>query len=182
MTFQNAQGKTIRGSEGEPKGLVANLYRLPTMSRENYFQHLYMILGRAQKLEWVLLENFPYSDDGKPDWQMFEEGPPPYLCEFMEVLEKRAKATRPRLLQALRELGLPEWKTLKPRKPDPNCKSRFLHDPSDWGFHQRGSTSLMSSSSSTAAVASLPKRRRITGKKTSDTSLSTTSRTLFQNG
>ena len=31
MTFQNAQGKTIRGPEGQPKGFVVDLHRSPGM-------------------------------------------------------------------------------------------------------------------------------------------------------
>jgi hypothetical protein len=187
MTFQNAQGKTIRGPEGEPKGLVANLFKLPSMSRENYLQHLYMILGRAQKLEWVLLENFPYTDDGMPDWGLFEQGPPSYMCELMEVLEKRAKATRPRLLQAVRELGVPAWATLrqKPRKPDPDCKGRFLHDPSDWGFQRRGNmieietnTTLEQSTTSSTATASLTMPRACINTKERDNSHLAAPRTL----
>jgi hypothetical protein len=55
VTFQGIQGTTVRGPEGQPKGLVLDLLRPQTMRGEEreseYFQHLYMALGRAQKLE-----------------------------------------------------------------------------------------------------------------------------------
>ena len=86
MTYQNVQGKTIRGAEGQPKGLVLDLFRPGYMGRDEYFQHLYMGLGRARKLSWVLLRNFPMNEDGELDWSFFEAGPPDYLFEFMQVL------------------------------------------------------------------------------------------------
>ena len=90
LTFQKAQGTTVRGPELEPKGFVIDLFHFPTMSKEIYFQHVYMILGRARKLEWELLRNFPMTCDGEYDWSVFEEGPPAYLCEFLTVLRERA--------------------------------------------------------------------------------------------
>ena len=107
-TYQNWQGKTSRGPEKEPKGLVIDLYK-HNLGKDEVFHHVYMILGRAQKLEWVLLRNFPHTADGEPDWSVFESGPPAYLCEFMEALEKRAKGTWPRLLRAQRNMGLPAF-------------------------------------------------------------------------
>ena len=64
MTFQNAQGKTIRGPEQESKGFVIDLFKPRTMGAEDYFQHVYMILGRARKLDWLLLRNFPHTTEG----------------------------------------------------------------------------------------------------------------------
>ena len=97
------------------------------MLDEEYFQHVYMIMGRARKLEWVLIRNFPYAPDGEPDWSVFESGPPAYLCEFLEVLEQRAKETWPRLLRCQRELGMPAWEDIKPCAPDPEASRRYLY-------------------------------------------------------
>ena len=94
VTFQGVQGTTIRGPEGQPKGLTLDMLRPQTMRGEDrepeYFQHLYMGLGRAQKLGWMLLRNFPQDEAGSLDWSIFEKGPPDFLVEFMHVLEKRA--------------------------------------------------------------------------------------------
>ena len=109
MTFQNAQGKTIRGPEKQPKGFCIDLYKPRQHGPAEYFQHVYMGLGRQRKLAWMLIRNFPRTPDGDPDWAIFEGGPPAYLCEVMAVLERRAQATLPRLLQAQRSLGLPRW-------------------------------------------------------------------------
>ena len=70
----------------------------PAMGPDEYFQNVYMILGRAQKLDWELLRNFPSTPDGEPDWSVFENGPPAYLCEFLAVLKRRAHETQRRLL------------------------------------------------------------------------------------
>ena len=136
-TYQNWQGKTSRGPEKEPKGLVIDLYK-HNLGKDEYFHHVYMILGRAQKLEWVLLRNFPHIADGEPDWSVFESGPPAYLCEFMEALEKRAKGTWPRLLRAQRNLGLPAFEAITPCAPDPNKKDTFLYKPEDWASTAEG--------------------------------------------
>ena len=138
MTFQNVQGKTIRGPEKQPKGFVVDMYKPQNMGPEEYFQHIYMVMGRARKLEWLLLRNFPSTPDGELDWTVFEKGLPAYLCEFMEALEGRARATWPRLLQCQRALGLPAWEDLKPCLPDPDHEERFLYVPEDWGFQRRG--------------------------------------------
>ena len=57
-----------------------------------YFQHLYMGLGRAQRLDRVMIRNFPRADDGDLDWSILESGPPDYLIEFFHVLEKVGEA------------------------------------------------------------------------------------------
>ena len=167
MTFQNAQGKTIRGAEEhdangkavrEPKGFVVDLYKPPSMGVDEYYQHVYMILGRARKLDWLILRNFPRSTDGEPDWSIFEQGPPQYLCEFIQALQSRARATFPRLLHAQRQLGLPEWEQIKPCPPDPNAEGRYLYIPTDWGFRTRNANSA-SSSSAGQTPARLRKRK-----------------------
>ena len=167
MTFQNAQGKTIRGAEEhdangkavrEPKGFVVDLYKPPSMMVDEYYQHVYMILGRARKLDWLILRNFPRSADGEPDWSIFEQGPPQYLCEFIQALQSRARATFPRLLHAQRQLGLPEWEQIKPCPPDPNAEGRYLYIPTDRGFRTRNANSA-SSSSAGQTPARLRKRK-----------------------
>ena len=92
-----------------------------------------MGLGRAQKLEWMLLRNFPKDDAGELDWSIFEKGPPDFLVEFLEALDKRAKATLPRLERARLELGMPSWEDVPHCAPDPAIKGRFLYDPAAWG-------------------------------------------------
>ena len=99
------------------------------MGDAEYFQHIYMILGRARKLEWLLLRNFPLDADGEEDWSIFEQGPPDYLCEFMEKLELRAKETWPRLLHAQRSSGMPKFEDLPMCAPDPDNNGRFIFDP-----------------------------------------------------
>ena len=132
MTLQNAQGKTIRGPEKQPKGFVLDLYKPQNMSKDEYFQHVYMGLGRAQKLEWLLLRNFPTTKEGDLDWALFEEDPPAYLLEFMQVLEQRARSTIPRMLRCQRELGLPAFENIRPCLQDPESEGRFLYNPKDW--------------------------------------------------
>ena len=137
MTFQNIQGKTVRGPEGQPKGLVLDLFKPGYMASEEYFQHIYMALGRARKLEWMLLRNFPVDAAGEPDWRIFEAGPPEYLCEFMEALQSRARKTMPKMLRSQRQLGFPAFECITPCEADPDNEGRFLYNPQDWGFPQR---------------------------------------------
>ena len=112
-TFQNVQGTTIRGPEKQPKGLILDVYRPWNMRGDGGaaedFQHLYMGLGRAHRLDRILIRNFPRADDGDLDWSIFQSGPPDYLTEFFHALEKLARKTMPRLLKAQCELGMPAW-------------------------------------------------------------------------
>ena len=140
MTFNNIQGKTVRGPQGEPKGLVLDLFKPPWMGPGEYYQHLYMGLGRARKLGWVLLRNFPTDAEGNLDWSLFEAGPPDYLCEFLEVLEERARRTYPKLLRAQQELGFPAFENLPRCAPNPDEPGKFLYRPSDWGMPDRSGT------------------------------------------
>ncbi len=144
-TYQSLQGKTIETPEGEPKGFVIDLYRLPTMvtkTNDEYKLHLHMILGRARKLKWCLLRNFPHTPDGEPDWSLFETGPPACLIEFMRVLEDRAAETQHRMLQCQRELGFPAWEDIPQCELDQNDPTgkRYLYNPADWGFQPRDGT------------------------------------------
>ena len=179
VTFQGIQGTTVRGPEKQPKGLILDLFRPQTMrgpDREpEYFQHLYMGLGRAQKLEWMLLRNFPRDEHGEPDWSIFEGGPPDFLVEFLEALERRAKQTMPKLERAQRELGMPAWGDVPQCAADPANKDRFLYDPVAWGkqaaksYAETPSKRLHSKSPPSSPVslqqgelptASTPKKRR----------------------
>ena len=72
MTYHNIQGKTMKTAEGGAKGFVIDLFRPGNFSDEEYFQHVYMIMGRARKLEWVLIRNFPTFPDGEPDWRLHQ--------------------------------------------------------------------------------------------------------------
>jgi len=161
MTYQNIQGKTVRGPEGQPKGLVLDLFRPGYMGPDEYFQHLYMGLGRARKLEWMLLRSFPLDGGGELDWSIFEKGPPEYLCEFMVALESRARKTRPKLLRAQRELGLPAFECLPQCLPDPAHAGRFLYNPLDWGFPDRRGDQTTLNESSVAASIGIPLRKRM---------------------
>ncbi len=61
VTFQNIQGQTVRGPGGEPKGLILDLFRPPSVRGSDrdaeFFQHVYMAMGRVWKLEWLLIRN-----------------------------------------------------------------------------------------------------------------------------
>ena len=127
-TYQNIQGTTVKHSDGSPKGLVVDLERPQNMGEAEYFQHVYMVLGRARKLDDILIRNFPLDEDGEYDWSMFQKGPPEYLCEFKRELELCAKDTWPRLLYAQRESKMPEFKDLPRCKPDPNNAGRFIYE------------------------------------------------------
>jgi hypothetical protein len=130
------------------------------MSKPEYFQHLYIILGRARKLEWLLIRNFPMDEDGEPDWKVFESGPPAYLCEFMDVLEKRAKETYPRLIQAQQKLGMPDWENAPTCLPDPDHKDRFLYVAHDWiRSRQRVAKRFVASPAQPTAFREQKKRR-----------------------
>jgi len=137
MTFQNIQGKTVRGPRGEAKGLVLDMFKPGYMGPDEYFQHIYMGLGRARKLSWLLLRSFPLDADGELDWSTFEAGPPEYLCEFLEALESRARRTYPKLLRAQREFGLPAFEQLPQCATDPENSGRFIYNPVEWGFPAR---------------------------------------------
>ncbi len=128
-TYQNIQGQTVKCADGSAKGLVVDLERPRNMGEAEYFQHLYMVLGRARKLEWLLLRNFPCDEGGSPNWSIFERGPPGYLCEFTEKLKQRAAETWPRLLRAQCASGMPAFEDLPVCAPDPDNEGHFIYDP-----------------------------------------------------
>ena len=89
-----------------------------------------MALGRAQKLKWMLLRNFPRTEEDELDWSIFEKGPPDFLVEFLDALDVRAKKTWPKLERAQRQLGMPAWRDVPICDPDPSNKERYLYDRS----------------------------------------------------
>jgi hypothetical protein len=117
VTCQNVQGQTVRGPEGQAKGFVLDLFRPSTMQGEQrdpeYFQHVYMGMGRPRKLEWMLLRNFPRHKDGALDWSIFENGEQglPRRCTKRSSRNRDAR-TKPRLLRAQQELGMPPLREL----------------------------------------------------------------------
>ena len=72
-----AQGKTIKGV-----GHTIDFSKPDYFSADDYTQHLYMILGRAQALEYL-----PETPEGDIDFSIFETGPPAYIAEFLDRLE-----------------------------------------------------------------------------------------------
>ena len=81
-TFNNSQGKTVRD-----QGHTIDCTRPSYFSRDVYIQHLYMILVRAQALQYSLFRNFPTTENGDVDWSLFENGPPQYIADFLHRLE-----------------------------------------------------------------------------------------------
>ena len=58
-TYNNAQGKTIKGV-----GHTIDFSKPDYFSADDYTQHLYMILGRAQAVEYSLFRNLPETPEG----------------------------------------------------------------------------------------------------------------------
>jgi hypothetical protein len=103
------------------------------MHPSEYFQHLYMILGRARSLDWCLFRNFPETAEGEPDWSLFETGPPDFLVHFFKVLEEKAAATVPRIEEARKALKLfPPWAERPLLHPDCNEPGRYVYNKDDW--------------------------------------------------
>ena len=120
-TYQNQQGKTIRGPEDEPLGHTVDLRKPPYLSKDDYKQHLYMILGRAKALRWILLHHFPMDDDDLPDWSWFETGPPTYLLALFDALQTRADLTQP-IIELARKAHWPRRDTC-----GAGCRTRGGH-------------------------------------------------------
>ena len=127
-TFQNIQGTTVKYPDGSAKGLVVDLEKPRNMGDAEYFQHVYMVLGRARCLKYLLLRNFPFNEDDEPDWSIFENGPPDFLVEFMEKLKQRAAETLPRLKRAQEISGMPPFENLPICDPDPDLDGCFILD------------------------------------------------------
>ena len=136
VTFQNIQGQTVRGPQGEPKGFDVDLYRPSTMSGNDmageYFQHVYIALGRARRLDEVLIRNFPQLESGELDWSIFENGPPDYLVEFARILDEKAKRTSRKLLAVQGDLGMPAFDDLPECFSDGEGTGRFRYDAHAW--------------------------------------------------
>ena len=91
-----------------------------------------MGLGRARKLDWIVLRNFPTTAEGDPDFSVFENGPPDYIITFQRAVEKLAKKTLPKLVKAQAELGALPWDSVPQCPPDPKKRGRFLFEPEAW--------------------------------------------------
>ena len=169
LTFQSIQGRTIRGPEGQPKGFVVDLFRPGTMQGEDrqgeYFQHVWMILGRARKLEWMLLQNFPIDESTNDlDWSILEQGPPDYLVEFLGAAATLSKRTWRRMLRAQDDLGAPAWKNVPECPLDPNRQGRFLYIAEDWIKACAACARPVARASAEARPDAAP-RRRLRGKR-----------------
>ena len=169
LTFQSIQGRTIRGPEGQPKGFVVDLFRPGTMQGEDrqgeYFQHVWMILGRARKLEWMLLQNFPIDESTNDlDWSILEQGPPDYLVEFLGAAATLSKRTWRRMLRAQKELGAPAWENVPECPLDPNRQGRFLYIAEDWIKAGAACARPVARASAEARPDAAP-RRRLRGKR-----------------
>ena len=170
VTFQNIQGQTVRGPDKQPKGLVLDLFRPQNMGfatgedgladdgRAEFYQHVYMGMGRAESLDRILLRNFPKDEAGQPDWKFFEQGPPEFLVHFMRELEKRAELTYPRLLQAQLDLGAPAWEDVPRCEVDPHHEGRFIYVPEHWGRQGHKSEGSAMKRSRVESVADAKKR------------------------
>jgi hypothetical protein len=132
-TYQGQQGKTIRGPDKEPLGHTVDLRRPSYMDPSEYFQHLYMILGRARSLDWCLLRNFPETPEGQPDWSVFETGPPDFLVHFFEILEQKARDTKPRIETVRVALKhFPPWAARPALLPHTEEPGRYIYNKEDW--------------------------------------------------
>lgn len=166
VTYQNIQGQTVKGPSGEPKGFVLDMFRPASMRGElrdaEYFQHVYMGMGRARKLEWLLLRNFPTTAEGEPDFSVFENGPPDYINKFLVAVAKLAKKTEPKLVKAQTELGAPAWDSVPKCPPDPNKRGRFLFEPHAWNTDSTSSAFCVQAAplESSACRQQAKKRRR----------------------
>ena len=110
-TYQNQQGKTVRGPEDEPLGHNTSLRNPSYLSKDEYKQHLYMILGRAKALKWSLFHDFPMDKQGLPKWSWFEIEPPRYILVFFNALQPLAELTPHNVEFARQELRVfPLWR------------------------------------------------------------------------
>ncbi len=74
-TVQSSQGLTFR------KGVLADLGCLAGANRDDHWLSVYVMLSRATSLDDPLLLRLP-------DLSFFDQGPPPYLREFLETLHR----------------------------------------------------------------------------------------------
>ena len=171
-TYQNQQGKTVRGPEDEPLGHTISLRKPSYMHDDEYKQHLYMILGRAKALKWSLFHDFPSDAQGLPEWKWFESGPPSYVLAFFEALQPRADMTIHSVELARREIRLfPLWRC-KPALELVNKDSLekiYTYDKAAWDQACSASCVGRPDDGHLPAPASAPPRRR-THKSPSDNS------------
>ena len=110
-TYQNQQGKTVRGPEDDPLGHTICLRKPSYLSNDEYKQHLYMILGRARALKWSLFLNFPLDAQVLADWSWFESGPLAYVLAFFTALQPQAELTLHSVELSRQELRVfPLWR------------------------------------------------------------------------
>jgi len=69
-TYQGMQGKTVRQPDGKPIGHTVDLRRPDYHHKDEYKQHLYMILGRATRLEHCLFRNFTQIEEPEDNGNM----------------------------------------------------------------------------------------------------------------
>ena len=131
-TYNNFQGKTVQGPSGEPCGHTIDLMKPDYMSKDEYKQHVYMILGRAKKLEWTLLKNFPHEEDGELDLEVFESGPPDYIIRNMEELERRDQATSARMPEILQSMRCFPKHAHIPKCIKDEKSGNFMYDTMAW--------------------------------------------------
>ena len=126
-TFNNSQGKTVRD-----QGHTIDCTRPSYFSRDVYIQHLYMILGRAQALQYSLFRNFPTTENGDVDWSLFENGPPQYIADFLHRLEEVASVSSEAIEAARRFLPPFPMATSLPRPDAKNADGMFVYARGAW--------------------------------------------------
>ena len=131
-TYNNMQGKTARNANREPAGHIVDLRKQLNMGADEYWQHVYMILGRAISLNYTLLINFPREDDETWDLSVFEQGPPASMLTFFNELEKRAAETLAAVETARKLLKVfPSWQDRPQLQRDP-LTTKFAYDSRAW--------------------------------------------------
>ena len=90
-TAQTAQRLTI---------VLPTMYlaRLLNMSFDDWWLHVYVMLSRVRTAEQILVCDLPPRE-------VFEQGPPAYICEGIERLEALGRIFRDRIVAARRAIG-----------------------------------------------------------------------------
>lgn len=130
-TYNNMQGKTARDEFGVPACHTVDLKLLD--SNEDKWLHYYMVLGRATSLATTLLLNFPESEDGQPDWSIFESGPPEYMTHVFAELNRRYSLAAKAVAEHSSALKIfPPFSCIPTQKRSTPPALGFLYDPADW--------------------------------------------------
>ena len=118
-TVQTAQGLSMDSA-------TMFLERPGNMSHEDWWLHVYVMLSRVRTADQILVY-------GLPPRALFEQGPPRYIRDGLERLEKMAAAHRPRVTAARSALN---WEELLkgrgslPHPPEvPRCGEDFSNAP-----------------------------------------------------